>query len=80
MFNNIRLTPIATVAAVKDKVEAALQRQATADAKSIHIAMSGGRVTLTGHASSFRSLEDAANAAWAAPGVIEVVDLMTLSN
>ena len=64
---------------MKEKVEAALQRQATKDSKSIHIDTSGGKVTLTGHASSWQSIEDAANAAWAAPGVTEVVDQVKLS-
>ena len=69
----------ASVTQVKEKVLAALQRQATTDAKSIHIDTSGGKVTLTGHASSWQSIEDAANAAWAAPGVTEVVDQVKMS-
>jgi osmotically-inducible protein OsmY len=77
--NSIRLKPQASVAQVKEKVQAALQRQATSDAKSIHIETSGGKVTLTGHASSWQSIEDAANAAWAAPGVTEVVDLLKMT-
>lgn len=64
----------ASAAQVKENVQAALHRQAAADAKSIHVETSGGEVTLTGHASSWQSIEDAANAAWAAPGVTEVVD------
>jgi osmotically-inducible protein OsmY len=36
-------------------------------------------VTLTGHASSWRSISDAENAAWSAPGVFEVVDRVTIS-
>lgn len=79
VYNNITLTPQASASQVKEKVEAALHRQATSDANSIHIDTSGGKVTLTGHASSFRSIEDAAGAAWAAPGVTEVVDRMTMS-
>jgi osmotically-inducible protein OsmY len=79
VHNFITLKPHVSAAVVKEKVEAALQRQATADAKSIHIETSGGTVTLTGHASSWQSIEDAANAAWAAPGVTEVVDRMTRS-
>jgi osmotically-inducible protein OsmY len=73
------LKPHASAAQVKEKVEAALQRQATKDAKSIHIDTSGGKVTLTGHASSWQSIEDAANAAWAAPGVTEVIDQVKMS-
>jgi osmotically-inducible protein OsmY len=74
VYNCITLKPEISTAQVKEKVQAALQRQATADAKSIHIDTSGSKVTLTGHASSWQSIEDAANAAWAAPGVTEVVD------
>lgn len=72
--NDIRLKPQASAAEVKEKIQAALQRQATHDTNSIHIDTAGGKVTLTGHASSWQSIDDAANAAWAAPGVNEVVD------
>jgi osmotically-inducible protein OsmY len=75
----LTLKPHASAAQVKEKVEAALQRQATKDAKSIHIDTSGGKVTLTGHASSWQSIEDATSAAWAAPGVTEVVDQVKMS-
>ena len=71
--------PQVSEAQVKGKVLAALQRQATTDAKSIHIDAAGGKVTLTGHASSWQSIEDAANAAWAAPGVTEVIDQVKMS-
>jgi VCBS repeat-containing protein len=77
--NTISLTPQASAAQVKDKIQSALERQATTDAKSIHVEALGGKVTLTGHASSWQSIEDAANAAWAAPGVTEVVDHLKMS-
>jgi VCBS repeat-containing protein len=72
--NLITLEAHVSATQVKEKVEAALQRQATTDAKSIHIETVGGKVTLTGRASSWQSIEDAANAAWAAPGVTQVID------
>jgi len=77
--NSITLKPQASAAEVKEKIQAALQRQATADANSIHIDTSGGTVTLTGNASSWQSIEDAANAAWAAPGVTDVLDQVKMS-
>jgi osmotically-inducible protein OsmY len=64
----------ASAAQVKEKVEAALQRQATTDANSIHVDTNGSLVTLTGHASSWQSVVDASNAAWAARGVSQVID------
>ena len=70
----ISIKPGASVSVVKEKVEAALHRLASADAKSIHVETSGGKVTLNGTASSWRSMEDASHAAWAAPGVTSVVD------
>jgi osmotically-inducible protein OsmY len=72
--NAITLEPQAKASLVKEKIQSALQRQATTDLNSIHIDTAGGKVTLTGSASSWQSIEDAANAAWAVPGVTEVVD------
>lgn len=79
VYNAVTLKPSVSVSEVKEKVEAALQRQAKADSKSIHVETSGGKVTLTGHASSWQSIEDAASAAWAAPGVTNVIDQVKMS-
>lgn len=74
IHNRITLKPHASPTQVKEKVEAALHRQATTDARSIHVEISGDTVTLSGHALSWRSIRDARRAAWAAPGVTEVID------
>lgn len=79
VHNSIMLKPPTSATQVKQKVLAALHRQAVADGKSIHIETSGGKVTLTGHASSWQSIEDATNAAWAVPGVTEVIDQLMIS-
>ncbi len=74
VHNAITLKQQVSPAQVKEKIESALQRQATSDASSIKIEATGGKVTLSGQASSWRSVQDATGAAWAAPGVTEVVD------
>lgn len=79
VHDTITLSPDASAEQVREKVEAALQRQATADANSIHIDTWGGKVTLTGHASSWQAIEDAASAAWAAPGVTQVIDQVRMT-
>ena len=79
VHNAITLKPQASPEQVKEKILAALARQATRDANSIRIETSGGKVTLTGHASSWQTIEDAANAAWSVPGVTEVIDQVKMS-
>ena len=74
VVNNITLKPTVSAAQVKERVKAALQRQATVDAQTIRVDTSGSTVTLSGDASTWQAVEDAADAAWAAPGVTDVVD------
>jgi len=76
VFNAIALKPQTSACQVKNKVGGA--RHATADAKWIHVSSSGSKVTLTGHASSWQAIEEAANAAWAAPGVTQVDDQLQI--
>lgn len=64
---------------IREDVLAALRRQAATDAASIHVGTRDTKVTLTGCASSWRSIVDAANAAWAVPGVTHVFDHVKLS-
>lgn len=73
IYNSISLKPQPSIERVKEKVQEALQRQATEDANSIKVETAGGKVTLSGHATSWQSIQDAAKAAWAAPGVTDVV-------
>lgn len=77
--NRIVLEGHAVASQVKAEVEAALLRHASADAASIQVAESGGKVTLTGHASSWQAIEDATGAAWSAAGVKEVVAKVHMS-
>jgi len=76
--NQITLTPRASATDVKVKIEDALKRSAETDAARIKVEVSAGKVTLRGTVSSWAERADAARAAWAAPGVTGVDDLITV--
>ena len=78
MINDITVTPRLSAVDVKIKIENALKRNAETDAKHITVETSHGKVTLRGTVSSWSERGEAAHAAWAAPGVTEVEDLITI--
>jgi osmotically-inducible protein OsmY len=72
IVNEIAIMPAVKMVDVKQKIEAAFQRQALFDAKDIDIKLNDNQVTLKGHVHSWREKDDASRAAWAAPGVAKV--------
>jgi osmotically-inducible protein OsmY len=76
--NNLVVQPGVRVAEVRDKIEAALRRSAEVDAKKILVEATGNRVVLRGTVRSWAEHEDALNAAWSAPGITEVEDLLSI--
>ena len=72
--NVLQLRPRLHAGEVKEKIEAALRRNAEIDAKHISVEAREGTIVLRGDVRSWAEHEDAIHAAWSAPGVINVED------
>jgi osmotically-inducible protein OsmY len=72
VYNNIEVRPAVKATDVKAKIQSAFERQASLDAKDININVDDTAVVLRGSVHSWREKDDAAIAAWAAPGVTRV--------
>jgi osmotically-inducible protein OsmY len=76
--NHIAVEPHAKVADVQAKIEAAFQRSAQIDARRVKVSVQDAKVTLTGNVRSWAERREAEEAAWAAPGVAQVEDLLAV--
>jgi len=77
--NEITIKPKAEPNEVKEKIEAAFKRNALLDASQIKVQTDGDKVALKGSVRSWAEREGAETAAWAAPGVSEVKNDITVS-
>ena len=63
---------------VRDQIEAAFKRSAEVDARRISVVAEDGKIILSGNVHSWTERQEAERAAWAAPGVRQVEDRLTI--
>jgi osmotically-inducible protein OsmY len=73
VYNFIAVKPVGSVADLKSKIRAALQRSALIDAENISVDVVGTTAVIRGKVHSISEKEDVESAVWLAPG-INVVD------
>jgi osmotically-inducible protein OsmY len=76
--NSIIVQPHVKTIDVRDKIEAAFKRSAEIDARRINVNAADGKVILSGNVHSWAERQEAARAAWAAPGVTQVEDHLAI--
>jgi osmotically-inducible protein OsmY len=72
--NLITLDPQPQSDDVHQRIQQALTRNATTDANNIKVERHNGTITLRGTVRSWAERDEAESAAWAAPGVTDVID------
>jgi|SRR5688572_946491 len=77
--NFIAITPRVQPSDVKKKIQAAFMRSAQLDANRISVEASDGEVTLRGNVRSWAERDEAQETAWAAPGVTQVKNEISVS-
>ncbi len=76
--NSIRLQPRLAPTEIKQRIEQAFRRSAAVDAQHVTVEARGAEVTLRGEVRSWAERDEAQRTAWAAPGVMEVRNELTV--
>jgi osmotically-inducible protein OsmY len=76
--NHIEIKTKVHAGDIRGKIHQSFKRHADKDADKIQVAVTDGTVTLSGVVSNWREREDAEFAAWSAPGVAHVKNLLSV--
>jgi osmotically-inducible protein OsmY len=79
VIDNMTLKSHVSTAGVQQRIAEALRRHVDVEASGVKITASDGTVTLTGKVDSYGDRNRVEDAAWAAPGVIRVIDRLTIN-
>ena len=79
VINVIGVRPQINVSDVRAQIRAAFERSADLDADDINVNVTDGKVVLSGNVRSWIEREEAARAAWSAPGVVAVDDQIQIT-
>jgi osmotically-inducible protein OsmY len=79
LVNSIRVLPNTKAIDVKNRIEAALKRNAEMEANAIRVSAADGHVTLSGKVKTYYERELAERTAWSAPGVTMVNDQIVVN-
>jgi osmotically-inducible protein OsmY len=78
VIDHIKVKPRVSPGVVSTRIEEALRRNAELDARRITVSATDNKVHLYGSVRSAFEREEAERAAWAAPGVAEVIDHISI--
>ena len=76
--NYINVQPRVKTLDVREKIVEAFKRSAEIDARRVNVTATEGKVILSGNVHSFAERQEDERAAWAAPGVTQVEDRLTI--